>query len=159
MGKSSSVSCLAGLAGEAGKKWTIYDLDSSEFWPGRSKAGLPYYLCKIIETADKPGAIILVSAHKLLRQALFLLGVKYVSVRPPRGSTTKQLYLAREAKRHRTTKGLYKVMNEQWDAWMENEKKEEKLSRSIELKNDEYLSDVIKREVTCELRKEGHQEV
>lgn len=49
-----------------------------------------------METAAKPGAIILVSAHKLLRQALFLLGVKYVSVRPPRDSKTKQIYLARE---------------------------------------------------------------
>lgn len=96
MGKSRSVSRLAGLSGEAGKKLTIYDLDSSEFWPGGSEAGLPYYLCKIMEKVAMRDAIVLVSAHKLLRNVLFLLGVKYVSVRPPGDPKTKQLYLARE---------------------------------------------------------------
>lgn len=96
MGKSRSVSCLDGLAGEAAKKWTIYDLDSSMYWPGGGPGGLPYYLCKIMEKAAVPGAIVLVSAHKLLRWVLRVLGVKYVSVRPPGDSKTKELYLARE---------------------------------------------------------------
>lgn len=51
-------------------------------------------------------------------------------------------------------------MNEQWDAWMENEKKEESRSRSIVLDNKNlnpkpgeddgwFLSNVIQREVSC----------
>lgn len=105
MGKSKSASCLRP---EDAKKWPIFDLDSSDYWPGSSSlVGLPWYLCKIIDTAAVPGAIVLVSAHKPVRQALRLLGVTYVSVRPPGDPNgdkkakqiyekTKQIYLKRE---------------------------------------------------------------
>lgn len=63
-----------------------------------------------------------------------------------------ELVLVYKAARHPDRpkdKGLYKAMKDQWDPWMENEKKEESLSRSIELKNGEFLSHVIRKEVTC----------
>ncbi|KAG6367831.1 hypothetical protein INS49_002026 [Diaporthe citri] len=151
MGKSSLRRELVKL-NEAAKIWPIYDLDSSEFWPGGGPAGLPYYLCKIMETAAIPGAIVLVSAHKLLRQVLLLLGVKYVSVCPPGNPGTqvckeaKRKYLEREETRHPEDKALY-AMKKYWDPWMENERKEKSLSRTVVLENNEFLSDLVNREL------------
>ena len=75
-------------------------MDSEVYWDRNDKAGLGVYVSKIKEAAGIRNAIVLVSAHEPVRQALLEKGVKFVRVHPPLGPPesreAKQAFLERE---------------------------------------------------------------
>lgn len=69
-------------------------------WDRNDKAGLDVYVSKIKEAAGIRCAIVLVSAHEPVRQALLEKGVKFIRVHPPlelpESKEAKRAFLERE---------------------------------------------------------------
>lgn len=113
----------------------ILDSDSSTF----DKSQFPENYINHIKSNIGDADIILVSSHKEVRDALQNQGIEFTLVYPSRD--IKEEYIQRYIDRGNDDK-FVELLKKNWENWM-TELEEQKGCNKIELKNGQYLSDII----------------
>lgn len=114
----------------------VLDSDSSLF----DKAYFPNNYIKHIQENIGVADIILVSSHKVVRDALVDNNIDFVLVYP--NIKSKDEYIQRYIQR-KSPQGFIDLISSNWDNWI-NECKTQKGCGKIELKENQYLSDWFK---------------
>ena len=121
----------------------IVDSDSSSYsWsrPGVRNPDFPNNYMEQITSLLGKCDVILVSSHKEVRDALVANGIRFTLVYPAR--ILKEDYRARFLARG-SDDAFVELLDTMWDVWI-TELQEQRHCDHIELKRDEYLSDVIR---------------
>jgi len=114
----------------------ILDSDSSKF----DKSKFPQnYINHIIENLDKV-SIIMVNSHKVIRDALKEANIDFVLVYPD--ISLKEEYIRRYEERG-NHENFIKLLNENWDNWINEIEKDENLKIVKLIKKDYYLEDIL----------------
>lgn len=120
----------------------VFDSDSSLFsWerPGVRHPDFPSNYMEHIKSLMGEADIILVSSHKVVRDALVDAGIAFTLAYPERGA--KDLYLCRYQQRG-SDRSFLSLLEHNWDEWISELEGQESCTR-IEMRGDQYLSDVI----------------
>jgi hypothetical protein len=113
----------------------ILDSDSSTF----DKSNFPENYINHIKSNIGDADIILVSSHKEVRDALVDQSIDFILVYPSRD--IKDEYIQRYIDRGNDDK-FVELLKKNWDSWM-NELEKQTDCKKIELKEGEYLSDIL----------------
>lgn len=113
----------------------ILDSDSSKF----DKSDFPRNYIEHIKSNMGKVDIIMVSSHKEVRDALVENGIDFTLVYPKR--EIKEEYIKRYQERGNDD-NFIKLLQSKWDDWMD-ELEHQSNCKKIELKEVQYLSDVI----------------
>lgn len=113
----------------------ILDSDSSKF----DKSDFPRNYIEHIKSNIGKVDIIMVSSHKEVRDALVEMGIDFTLVYPKR--EIKEEYIKRYQERGNDD-NFIKLLQSKWDEWMD-ELEHQSNCKKIELKEGQYLSDII----------------
>ena len=119
----------------AGEQIKILDSDSSKFDKDHFPANYIEHIKNNIGKAD----IILVSSHKVVRDALVENGIDFTLVYPSKD--IRDEYINRYISRGNTS-AFVTLLNENWESWISECVNQEGFDK-IELNENEYLSNVI----------------
>lgn len=113
----------------------ILDSDSSTF----DKSQFPQNYIEHIKSNIGQADIILVSSHKVVRDALVSESISFTLVYPSRD--IKDEYIQRYIDRGNDDK-FVELLKKNWETWMDELEIQSDCNK-VELKNGEYLSDII----------------
>ncbi len=113
----------------------ILDSDSSTF----DKSEFPQNYIEHIKSNIGQADIILVSSHKVVRDALVNESISFTLVYPSRD--IKDEYIQRYVDRGNDDK-FVELLKNNWETWMDELEVQSDCNK-VELKNGEYLSDII----------------
>ena len=113
----------------------ILDSDSSTF----DKSEFPQNYIEHIKSNIGKADIILVSSHKVVRDALVNESISFTLVYPSRD--IKDEYIQRYVDRGNDDK-FVELLKNNWETWMDELEVQSDCNK-VELKNGEYLSDII----------------
>ena len=121
------------------KKWedsgVVFDSDSSQF----PKDGFPANYITAIKAKMEFADIVMVSSHKVVRDALLDAGIRFLLVYPD--ISLKEEYLKRFVDRG-SPAAFVELLSQNWDAWIAELEVQGGCERCV-LKSGEFLSDVI----------------